>query len=288
MSEQGSVFVYNVRGLVESGYDFDGDDLSVSYCYTFGQDWQLVAGLEEGVSQVTRLGFGPDRHFVWNFPLDVTFSSTNPYGWPQLVLYVYGKDFFGTDIVRGYSAVHMPICPGQHARRLDCFVPSSASLLQRAIAWLTGNTPEFLDPKMVAQARGREVTRVESQGHINVTFNVTMKDLGKLGYDCGVVSLGSLTTSALLAAVLEARGVNSTAELKSGNNAKKISAGRGTAEEKDDNSETGKRSKEKNKGYFDTNEQATRRRGLFAQYPSGSSENKVQDRGLVMKKIFEI
>ncbi|KAF2365745.1 B9 domain [Trinorchestia longiramus] len=283
MTEQGSVFVYNVRGVVEKGDDFDGDDLCVSYCYTFGQDWQLLAGLEEGVSQTTRLSHGPDQHFVWNFPLDVTFSSTNPYGWPQLVLYVYGKDFFGTDIVRGYAAVHMPICPGQHMRRLSCFVPSSASLLQRIISWLTGNTPEFLDPKMVAQARGREVTRVESKGYINVTFNVTMKDFGKLEYDCGVVSLGSLATSSLLAAVLDSNDVSLKAVEQSRDKRRNFASDRMNSQGTDDREMRSKRrSTEKDEGCFEIEHKPSQRRGLFAQYPSGSSEKNNRGRGLVL------
>ena len=36
------------------------------------------------------------------------------------------------------------------------------------------------------------VTRVRSQGEMTLNFNVLMKDLGKLGYDCGVAQKSSL------------------------------------------------------------------------------------------------
>ena len=36
-------------------------------------------GLSEGITQTTRRG-GPDKQFVWNFPIEVNFSSTNPFG----------------------------------------------------------------------------------------------------------------------------------------------------------------------------------------------------------------
>ena len=40
-----------------------------------------------------------------------------------------------------------------------------------------------MDPRVVAKGEGREVTRVKSQGHVRVMFNIITKDLAKLGYD---------------------------------------------------------------------------------------------------------
>lgn len=37
-------------------------------------------GLEEGLSQITSKSRDVRRALVWNFPIDVTFKSTNPYG----------------------------------------------------------------------------------------------------------------------------------------------------------------------------------------------------------------
>jgi len=35
-------------------------------------------------------------------------------------------------------------------------------------SWFLGRRPEFVDPKVVSQGEGRDVTRVRSQGHIKV------------------------------------------------------------------------------------------------------------------------
>ena len=40
--------------------------------------------------------------------------------------------------------------------RLQTFVPESASTIQKLMSWLTGRRPEFLNPKIIAQGRGRE------------------------------------------------------------------------------------------------------------------------------------
>ncbi|NXU63910.1 B9D1 protein, partial [Horornis vulcanius] len=50
---------------------------------------------------------------------------------PQIVLSVYGPDFFGHDVVRGYGAVHVPFVPGRHKRTIAMFVPESTSRLQQ-------------------------------------------------------------------------------------------------------------------------------------------------------------
>ncbi|XP_057237276.1 B9 domain-containing protein 1 isoform X3 [Malurus melanocephalus] len=110
---------------------------------------------------------------------------------PQIVVSVYGPDFFGHDVVRGYGAVHVPFVPGRHRRTIAMFVPESTSKLQQFTSWFTGRRPEFTDPKVVAQGEGREVTRVRSQGFVTISFNVMTKDMHKLGYDVGPVATQS-------------------------------------------------------------------------------------------------
>uniref|UniRef100_A0A452STN7 B9 domain-containing protein 1 n=1 Tax=Ursus americanus TaxID=9643 RepID=A0A452STN7_URSAM len=108
-----SVFLLMVNGQVESAQFPEYDELYCKYCFVYGQDWAPTAGLEEGISQITSKSQDVRQALVWNFPIDVTFKSTNPYGWPQIVLSVYGPDVFGNDVVRGYGAVHVPFSPGR-------------------------------------------------------------------------------------------------------------------------------------------------------------------------------
>lgn len=143
----------------------------------------ITSGLEEGLSQMCRKSNDDRQAFVLNFPLDVTFKSTNPYGWPQLVVHAYGHDWYGNEVVRGYGAIHIPITPGRHTRRIALFVPESSSRFQKFLSWFMSRRPEYTDPKVVAQGEGREVTRVRSQGFATISFQVVMKDMKKLGYD---------------------------------------------------------------------------------------------------------
>ncbi|XP_016051954.1 PREDICTED: B9 domain-containing protein 1 isoform X9 [Miniopterus natalensis] len=151
-----SVFLLMVSGQVESAQFPEYDDLYCKYCFVYGHDWAPTAGLEEGISQITSKSQDVRQMLVWNFPIDVTFKSTNPFGWPQIVLSVYGPDVFGNDVVRGYGAVHVPFSPGRHKRTIPMFVPESTSKLQKFTSWFMGRRPEYTDPKVVAQGEGRE------------------------------------------------------------------------------------------------------------------------------------
>ena len=77
----------------------------------------------------------------------------------------------------------MPIVPGSHNAKMPMFVPQSSSLIQRIAGWALGRRPEFVDARVVASGEGREVTRVRSQGWVEVMFNVITKDLKRLGYE---------------------------------------------------------------------------------------------------------
>jgi B9 domain-containing protein 1 len=176
-----SAFFIVVNGQVESG-DFPHDDLYVRYGFTFGPDWTVVDGVETGLSQIARKTPGCSNSVVWNFPVDISFKSTNAHGWPRMSVSVYGVDALGRDVVRGYGSVLVPTFTGDYERFIHTFTPVPSSLWQRFISWFTGTYAEFYDSKFVAQGRNREVTRVESKGIIKVKFSVLSRGMGALGY----------------------------------------------------------------------------------------------------------
>ncbi|XP_065846544.1 B9 domain-containing protein 1-like [Oscarella lobularis] len=194
MASGPSVFLLMVSGQIESAKFPEFDDLYCKYSFVHGQDWVVTSGLEEGISQITKKSRDARQIFTWNFPLDVTFKTTNPYGWPQLVVSAYGLDAFGREVVRGYGAVHIPVVPGSTSRVVPMFVPESSSKLQKFTSWLTGRRPEFIDPKFVAQGESREVTRVRSQGEVTVKFDVITKDMKRFGYEIGGATREMTTT----------------------------------------------------------------------------------------------
>jgi len=178
-----SVFLYSLSGTLESAHFPQINDLYCKYSFNTGIDWIVTGGIEEGFTQISSCSTDSRQIFSFNFPIDVTFKSTNPYGWPQLVLSCYGHDIFGNDVVRGYGCTHLPITAGHHKRKVAMFVPTSTSMVQKFTSWIFGRRPEFVNPIIATQGEGREVTRVRSQGSIDLTFNVLLKDFRSLGYD---------------------------------------------------------------------------------------------------------
>lgn len=181
-ADSSTVFLLSVTGQISSGHFPGRGDLYCKYCFVAGQDWAVTAGQEEGLSQITRASLDSRQLVIWNFPLDVTFRSTCPFGWPQIVVSIYELDNFGNEIVRGYGSAHVPLEPGSHSVKIPTFVPKSSSLIQRVVSYLFGSGPEFVDPRVVAGGDGRDVTRVSSNGWVKVHFNIITKDLKKLGY----------------------------------------------------------------------------------------------------------
>ena len=56
--------------------------------------------------------------------------STSPFGWPQLVVSVYGLDSLGNDVVRGYGSIHVPLSAGSNYQAtMPMFVPQSTRWL---------------------------------------------------------------------------------------------------------------------------------------------------------------
>jgi B9 domain-containing protein 1 len=175
-------FFVMVNGQVESA-EFQGvDNLYCRYCFNYGSDWSAMAGVDVGLSQIAQKANGHDSRIVWNFPIDIVFKSTNPFGWPRLVLSVYGIDGIGRDVVQGYGCVHVPAVAGTYTRHVRLFKPKSSSVVQGVVAWFTGQRPEFFDPKFVSQGEGREVTRVSTSGVVTVKINVMTKNMASNGY----------------------------------------------------------------------------------------------------------
>ena len=176
-----STFTVAFSGEIEKVFFPYESNLYCRYSFVYGTDWIIVSGVEDGLTQISNQSQGKnDCHFaVWNHPIDITFDSSNPFGWPQLVLSIYGLDAFGHDVIKGYGAVHLPPIAGCHELTISLYAPESSSLLAKMVAWFTGHKPEFVDPKVAAQAEGRGVLKVQSCGMVTVKVNVLTSNLSR-------------------------------------------------------------------------------------------------------------
>jgi len=186
MSSGPSHFIVMATGQIESAKYEGHDNLHCRYAFSMGEDWTVMKGVEEGITQMSSSSGTSVEAWqvaVWNFPIDVTFRSTCPFGWPQIVVSVYGNDAFGhSDKILGYGAVHLPITPGRHEIYVNTFRPLASSLLGRFQSWLQGMRPEFIDALFPSKSQGRDVTRVQSFGTVKLVLDVTLQGMEQLGY----------------------------------------------------------------------------------------------------------
>ena len=186
MSSGPTHFVVMATGQIE-GAKFEGhDSLYCRYAFSMGEDWTVMKGVEEGITQLSSASGASSEGgqvAVWNFPIDVTFRSTCAHGWPQIIVSVYGTDAFGrSDMILGYGAIHLPIAPGRHELYVNTFRPLASSLAGRLQSWFSGMRPEFIDSLFPSKSQGRDVTRVQSFGTVKLVLDVTLQGMETLGY----------------------------------------------------------------------------------------------------------
>lgn len=160
-----------------------------------GADWTIVSGAPNGITQLACASIPPatslasalfrtgdSREVVWNFPIGLVFKSTSPFGWPRLVVTVYGTDLCNRRVVKGYGSLHIPCQPGRHSRTIRLYCPLSSSPFTRLFGTLFGNPAQFVDPRIITGTEGREVVRVQSGGKVRVQLEVLLKDTAVFNY----------------------------------------------------------------------------------------------------------
>ncbi|XP_019868072.1 B9 domain-containing protein 1 [Aethina tumida] len=155
-----------------------GSSWHCRYEFVTGPDWKIIGGNEAGVTQIANIVNNGDK-IVLNFPIDIQFKSTNPHGWPQLVLSVYR----GIQL-EGYGRAHIPLKPGHYNMEICLSKPQASSLLGY-IGSFFGYQPELLQPKMLATTAGNNLIRMESNGSVLLSINLISQGLQTLGYDVG-------------------------------------------------------------------------------------------------------
>eukprot|EP00668_Euglena_longa_P038852 GGOE01049959.1.p1 GENE.GGOE01049959.1~~GGOE01049959.1.p1 ORF type:complete len:192 (-),score=43.46 GGOE01049959.1:430-1005(-) len=177
-----------VHGIIEGAEHHDADNLYCRFAFVHGEGWEIVkysgqdVALQEGITQLSERSPGPMPLFTFNVPVEVTFSSTSVFGWPQLVVSCYSLSG-NKDIIKGYGWVHIPIQRGFHELNIPLFQPTNLNSITEALTTaLTRHRHEFQDPSWICQGVGREVTRVTaSHGHVTVRLAVSLQNAERYG-----------------------------------------------------------------------------------------------------------
>jgi len=115
---------------------------------------------------------------VWNFPIDISFRTSNISGWPRVAIVVRDEQ---RSLV-GYGSMYVPTKPGSCVRYCKLFAPLASTSLGQFIGSATSELPEFYDMRFTTACKGREAARVVSAGVVKVMLNVRITGKEDLGY----------------------------------------------------------------------------------------------------------
>lgn len=86
-----------------------------------------------------------------------------------MIVILYGTDFFGNSMVKGYGNIHLPSSIGLQKRKIRIFKPLPQSVISGILGYFQGCIAEYRDTeKTLSTGEGREVTRTKSIGVIEI------------------------------------------------------------------------------------------------------------------------
>lgn len=177
----------HLQGSIEVGSFSSVNDVYLKYSVVTGPDWILSSGSDVGITQISRYKKDENgaRIFVWNQPISISYRSYNYFGWPQIVLSIYYFDTFGNDQILGYGCTHLPISnretPGSNIL-VNIYAPQSSSMIRQVLSWILGRKPELVDSNLFARGDCRSVLQMVHVGQVELSFNLTSKDVAINGY----------------------------------------------------------------------------------------------------------
>lgn len=178
MTDSSAPIIITVRGQIKNCITTIANDLYCKFGFSYKKEFWSMPDQGHDKDEMTQISkLDKNNNCVWNYPIDVSFKSTKPFGWPQIFLEIKGHNKFGNDMIVGYGATHIPTTPGFHEIEVPLFVPASASLIQTIMGFFTGISPEFVKSDFVTGGESRDVTRTKSQGKVILSLNVIMEQL---------------------------------------------------------------------------------------------------------------
>ncbi len=94
---------------------------------------------------ISQVAASNGKEITWNLPFEISYETTYVAGWPQMIIALYGTDFFGRSFIKGYGNVHLPTQTGTHSRRVKIFRPMPQSVISGIFGFIGGVVAEYKD-----------------------------------------------------------------------------------------------------------------------------------------------
>jgi B9 domain-containing protein 1 len=85
---------------------------------------------------------------------------------------LYGRDFWGRSVAKGYGNMHLPVGAGDHVRKLRVFDTIAPTNTASCCAFMMGYMNELKQPERVLTEGGRELLQTKAIGEITIKVEV--------------------------------------------------------------------------------------------------------------------
>ncbi|XP_017067682.2 B9 domain-containing protein 1 isoform X1 [Drosophila eugracilis] len=187
-----SYFTLSIVGQIVSATFPLGPDkefVFLRYEMVAGPDWQLSSGPQHGLTQMATNKRGHfNEPIVFNMPIEVTYKSTSPFGWPQILVSVFGRSGLGRETLLGYAHIHLPVFgsrrPAEQMEQLQASIlmPKCPNMMADITSWLLRREPELKDPKVLLDNLKCKGLSMESYGSLQFQMSSVVRGARKLGY----------------------------------------------------------------------------------------------------------
>ena len=155
-----------ISGSIEYGNFVGEEPIKVNYEFVSGEKWAKEDGIIKGSTQYSCKGEGIYNYYSYGLNFEISYRSTDPFGWPQLVLNCFTVDSNGNQIVKGYGCVHVPTSTGRHKRKVHIFRPTENSNLVGKFFGYNSKSDDKnddkTDPKVISSGQEREISRANT------------------------------------------------------------------------------------------------------------------------------
>ena len=157
--------------------------ISVKWDLIVGGNWELEAGIPTGVTHSAQANESLEQLASFNFISRYSLTTTNLQDFPRILLTLYGVDFLGRGVVKGYGVFHLPFHVGASVKKVRVFRPTPSSGIVGLFGYLFGKNPEYVDPvKTLVHGNSRKFTLTEPVGFVNIRFNVRGENITSNGF----------------------------------------------------------------------------------------------------------
>ena len=174
-------FAYTME--IVSGEFYNDEFINIKFDLILDGDWKLLSGAPTGITHCATPGNCKGQAAVFNFIERFAIATTNLQNFPQIILTVYGIDFLGRPVVKGYGIFLLPCCEGKKTQRVRLFRPVPSSWLVSIFGKINGKNPEYVNPiKTLVNNHGRKFTTTQPIGYVDVKFSLEKEGWSENGF----------------------------------------------------------------------------------------------------------